>query len=172
MGALDNAPLSWVAGAVVTAAQLNAEIRDKWQAVQDPWIAYTPVLTAVTTNPVLGTGGSATATYKVVGKVVHYKGQIKFGTSGFSVGSGTYSISLPVTGITGQPYNALGSMWVSPAASTVWPGTARVFSGTFTPYGSASATAPQLAAINNSGAAGTAWTAGGYFWWSVTYEAA
>lgn len=169
MGALDVTPRDWVAGEVVTNSMMNAEIRDKWNVVQAAWTAYTPSLLASTTNPVLGTGGSAVADYIQIGKTVHYKGQIKFGTSGFSVGSGNYSISIPVAA-TGQ--TAVGLMWVSPANSTVWPGLLRGFAGSAGVYSSASATAPALAAVGSTGAAGTAWAASGYFWWSITYQAA
>lgn len=61
------------------------------------WNSYTPALTAATTNPTLGTGASATGTYIQIGKTVHFRAVIKFGTSGVAAGSGTYQISLPVT---------------------------------------------------------------------------
>ena len=61
------------------------------------WTAYTPALTASTTNPVIsGTGAYDAGTYVKVGRLVVGKGKIQFGSTG-SAGSGTYSISLPVT---------------------------------------------------------------------------
>jgi len=169
MGALDVTPRDWTAGEVVTAAMLNAEIRDKWLATQAVWTPYTPVLTAATTNPVLGTGSQASSDFIQIGKTVHYKGVIKFGTSGATFGSGNYSISIPVNA-TGQ--TALGTIWASPAGGTVWPGVLRGFSASAGVYASASATAPALAAVSNTGVGGTAWAASGYFWWSITYQAA
>ena len=60
------------------------------------WKDYTPVLTASGTNPNTGVGAVLAGRYAQIGKVVHCRGRIKFGTSGTSVGSGTYRISLPV----------------------------------------------------------------------------
>jgi hypothetical protein len=61
------------------------------------WTAYTPTLTAATTNPVIsGTGAYANGTYAKIGRVVTGKCKIQFGSTG-SAGSGAYSISLPVT---------------------------------------------------------------------------
>src|SRR4051812_20043933 len=56
---------------------------------------YTPILTASTTNPVLGTG-EIKGFYYNIWDMVYCWGYFKFGT-GFSVGSGTYLISLPFT---------------------------------------------------------------------------
>lgn len=67
----------------------------------DEWSAYTPTLTATVTNPTLGTGSTAVAAYKVVGRTVHWRGKIQFGTSGTAFGSGAYIISLP-PGITAK----------------------------------------------------------------------
>jgi hypothetical protein len=61
------------------------------------WTAYTPSLTASTTNPTLGTGSTASGAYMQIGKMVRVYLRIVFGTSGTNAGSGTYSISLPVT---------------------------------------------------------------------------
>lgn len=61
------------------------------------WTAYTPSLTAVTTNPTLGSGSGATGYYIQIGKLVVVRLQITFGTSGVNAGSGAYRVSLPVT---------------------------------------------------------------------------
>ena len=58
------------------------------------WTSYTPVL-AATTNPVLGTGGSAVGRYTKHGKVVTFSTSITFGTSGFTSGDGPWTVSLP-----------------------------------------------------------------------------
>ena len=62
-------------------------------------VAYTPVLTAVTTNPVLGTGGfpESTGVYSQNGRIVTGYVRIAAGNSGTTAGSGNYRISLPVT---------------------------------------------------------------------------
>lgn len=59
---------------------------------------YTPALTAVTTNPTLGSGSFAGGRYAQIGKVVIGNAFIGFGSSGVGAGSGEYRISLPVAG--------------------------------------------------------------------------
>jgi hypothetical protein len=72
----------------------------------DPWTveitdgvrtAYTPALTASTTNPTLGSTGTATGHYVRTGDLVLVGFAFTFGGTGISSGSGTYTISLPVT---------------------------------------------------------------------------
>ncbi len=61
------------------------------------WTSWTPVLTATTTNPTLGTGSSVAGKYLKVGKLVTAQFSITFGTSGVNAGNGIYRVSLPVT---------------------------------------------------------------------------
>lgn len=79
-----------------------------WLIVAEPWQDYTPVLTATTTNPTLGTGSIAVARYTRRYGVVHYQGLIQFGTSGAAAGTGDYRISLPVTANTSISSRRLG----------------------------------------------------------------
>jgi hypothetical protein len=58
--------------------------------------SYTPALTAVTTNPVLGTGSSQVGGWQQGNAWVTGYGEIVAGSSGFTAGSGTYRVSLPV----------------------------------------------------------------------------
>lgn len=58
--------------------------------------AYTPTLTASTTNPTLGTGSSATGYYKRLGHRVEGYASILFGSAGVAAGSGHYGLLLPV----------------------------------------------------------------------------
>jgi hypothetical protein len=81
-------PFPFVAGEVLTAADMNGI---------GEWTSYTPVLTATTTNPTLGTGSSATGAYARVQNLIVYNFQILFGSSGVNAGSGNYKVSLPVT---------------------------------------------------------------------------
>ena len=61
------------------------------------WTAYTPTLTAVTTNPTLGSTGKIEDGYWTqVGKTVFFNLRLQFGTSGVSTGSGSYTVTLPV----------------------------------------------------------------------------
>lgn len=66
-------------------------------SVVGEWTSYTPVLTASTTNPTLGTGSTVIGSYVQIKNVVIYRFYIGFGTSGVNAGSGFYYVSLPVT---------------------------------------------------------------------------
>lgn len=58
--------------------------------------SYTPVLTASTTNPTLGSGSVSQGRYTLWnGNWCAIRGVIQFGTSGVSAGSGQYFIGLP-----------------------------------------------------------------------------
>lgn len=71
-------------------------VMEVWGTAFPGYTAYTPVLTASTTNPTLGTGSVASGRYIRRGKEVSGHATIIFGTSGVAAGSGTYFISLPV----------------------------------------------------------------------------
>jgi hypothetical protein len=66
------------------------------------WTSYTPTLTGSTTNPTNYTGSGA---YCSLGNVILFQYRIDTGAS-WTVGSGTYSISLPVNADT--TYSAAG----------------------------------------------------------------
>lgn len=83
---LDSDPLGDAAGQI---------IRDLVDAIEAGWTAYTPTLTAVTTNPTLGTGSVAVGAYKRIGKTVFWRASILCGSAGVVAGSGTYQLSLP-----------------------------------------------------------------------------
>ena len=59
------------------------------------WAAYTPVLTASTTNPTLG-NGTILGRYMQIGKTVWCSVRLAWGSTS-TVGSGIYRITLPVT---------------------------------------------------------------------------
>ncbi|GAA4627261.1 hypothetical protein [Cellulomonas oligotrophica] len=61
------------------------------------WQSYTPVLTATTTDPSLGSGTNYVQVGRVlkVGRHVQYRGSLRFGASGAVGGAGTYRVSLP-----------------------------------------------------------------------------
>jgi len=63
-----------------------------------PWTIYTPVLTASTTNPVIG-NGSITGRYVNIGATIIGEIRIIAGTVGFNRGSGAYSVSLPTPAV-------------------------------------------------------------------------
>lgn len=74
------------------------------------WTSWTPTLTAVTTNPTMGTGALRTGGYEQDGRRVTCRGHIKFGTSGAAAGSGIYEVSLPVTAKSLSPGRQQGSV--------------------------------------------------------------
>ena len=76
------APSTWVAGAVLTAAELNEQLRDNMLAIGAPWTAYTPALTSVT----LGTGGTVSGAYMNAGKLVAVRFLLTLGTGGSFTG--------------------------------------------------------------------------------------
>ena len=63
------------------------------------WTAYTPSLTASTTNPNIGSTGNIGGRYIQIGKTVIGQAKVVFGGTGVSAGSGVYYISLPVTAL-------------------------------------------------------------------------
>jgi hypothetical protein len=115
-------------GGFATSAQFN-DFRDALKAIGDPWPAYTPTLTASTTNPTLGTS-SVVGFYRKLGKTVDIDVAITIG-SGFVAGSGGYQISFP-SGIAPLISNASAALGIgtvrdaSPSATTAY--TAYLFS--------------------------------------------
>lgn len=61
-----------------------------------PLVQFTPILKAVTTDPVLGTGGTNTGYYYKIFDQIYMWGDFRYG-SGFNAGSGIYIIELPFT---------------------------------------------------------------------------
>lgn len=85
-------PFPVAAGDLILAGDLNAVVPDGVTS----WKTYTPALTAVTTNPTLGTGSLALGRYYRLGDLVTVHVKIVFGTSGVAAGTGSYRVSLPV----------------------------------------------------------------------------
>lgn len=69
--------------------------------------SYTPIFTATTTNPVIGTGGPAVlrAYYYEIFDQIYTWGEFRFGTTAPSAGTGTWIMSLP--------FNAISNVGVS-----------------------------------------------------------
>jgi len=88
------APATWTTGQVPTAANFNQQIRDNLNAAgnHEGWSTYAPVLTGSGSNP---NPSAKAAHYLRVGNLVVYAYVFTCGTT---VGSGTYSVSLPVNG--------------------------------------------------------------------------
>jgi hypothetical protein len=60
--------------------------------------SYTPTFTTTGTQPVLGTGGVIEGEYSLFnGKFCNYRGTFKYGTSGATIGTSQFLVSLPFT---------------------------------------------------------------------------
>lgn len=85
-------PSPFAVGDEVSAAWLNQFLT--WMGGTST--AYTPALTAFTTNPTLGLASSVAGKYVQVGKLVAGQGLIQFGSSGTAAGNGVYFVNLPM----------------------------------------------------------------------------
>jgi hypothetical protein len=85
-------PRTWVVGEVVTAAELNSELRDQMAEIAAPGVSYTPIWSGLTAL------GSSTAHGRVlkVGHKVSTTFDLQFGTSS-TLGTGTITVTLPYT---------------------------------------------------------------------------
>lgn len=82
---------------------------------------YTPVLTATTTNPDLGTGGSATGGWHFVdSQLVWFWALFVFGSSP-DPGSGYYQVSVPVPPVTDNRRLGDGAVIDASASSEIRP---------------------------------------------------
>lgn len=128
---------------------------------------YTSTLTAVTTNPTLGSGGSASGRYTLFGgKFCALHATITFGTSGANAGSGQYLIALPFACSSAVSGVVATCMAVMRCAGSVAIGAGFISSG-----------ASNLAMLTTggsnvaSGAPGT-WTNNDYISVDIVYEIA
>lgn len=122
-----SSPATWVAGNVLTAAQLNAQLRDNLLAAfplgVDAWTGYTPTLTQ-----------SAAVTKTVTRAVYQRVGRLVVVTFSLSVtGAGTVSNNIQVGLPVAAAASAMpgGSMWIYDAsANTNYVGVAVMLSTT------------------------------------------
>lgn len=87
-------PRTWVVGEVVTAAELNTEIRDQFNGIMN-WTSYTPIWAAATTAPVKNSG-TLVGRQSQIGKLCTAKWELAT-ASDTTFGSGQYTFSLPFT---------------------------------------------------------------------------
>lgn len=154
--------MTLLAGQLLSAAALNAEIDPAWTDFSS---AFT--LTAPTTNPTKG-NSTYSAQYRrgPSHKLVHYEGKITIGST-FVAGSGIYRFALPVNADTTAIANAVGSGYIFDAGTANRQATIRIDAATYlTMY-----LHDSLSAITNAGS-GTAWATGDILAWSVWYRPA
>lgn len=141
----------------IDAAYLNAVNA----RVAGAFSTWTPVLTAATTNPTLGSGSVQDGGYVQIGKLVTAWFHIQFGSSGISAGSGDYRISLPVTGATSSsPIIPLGF------------GSGFLAPGPFSLLRHSTTTMKLWMPSGSAYFAGSGIAAGAQLWGNITYEAA
>jgi hypothetical protein len=144
---------------------LRAYSNGSWTVVQQlgPG-SHTPVLTASTSNPTLGTGSSQVGRYLLWGgRMCTYWGRIAFGTAALSAGTGQYFVSLPFVSNSAPEIFVGSAMLRDSSSGSIQPCTSYMASGAstlsiVTPSGIASSTVPWT------------WAASDYLTWSITYE--
>jgi hypothetical protein len=142
--------------------------REEYVAGTGPaWTSYTPAMTASTTNPNIGSTGTAQGRYMQIGKLVHFYATITPGGTGIAGGSGGYAISLPVTART--TVTQRGSIYLFDSSAGL------AFHGTFSIGSTTIALAVQGTGQNESLVSGTApfsISSGDTYHAFATYEAA
>jgi hypothetical protein len=121
--ALNSTPRTWVSGEVVTAAEMNAEIRDAFNGVQAAWTAYTPTLTGIT----LG-NGTLNCAFTRYGKTIKVRGNFNAGST-TTYSATTFAFTLPVTPSTAYTTTggaAAGAAYIVATAATRCSGTAYI----------------------------------------------
>lgn len=87
---LNTTPRTWVTAEIVTAAEMNTEIRDAITGLQAAWTSWSPVLTGSGSNP--GTS-TAVGRYDQVGKTIQVRAYYVLTST---LGSGQYITSYPI----------------------------------------------------------------------------
>lgn len=90
---MTTAPRTWVVGEVVSAAELNTEIRDQFTDILGSGTSYTPVWTSTGTAPSIS-NGTLVGRYKLIGKRCTATIRLTAGSS-TTYGTGVYMFSLP-----------------------------------------------------------------------------
>lgn len=101
-------PRTWVAGETVTAALLNAHLRDNLLAASI-WEDYTPTWSGASGNPAIG-NGSITGRYLHIGDRVDFYIGITMGST-TTYGSGLWSLTMPVTPVSGIRWMFTGLLY-------------------------------------------------------------
>jgi hypothetical protein len=114
-------PRTWVAGEVITAALLNAHVRDnllELNGTASAWTSWTPTLTNLT----LG-NGTMTCRYKQHAKTVEWRIFVLTGTT--TVVGTNPQFSVPVAEVASSVQSGSAHMYDSSTAS-LWYGSSRV----------------------------------------------
>lgn len=139
-----------------------------WPTFPGAWPTYTPTLTAVTTNPTLGTGSTVSGRYNQIGKLVVAQTTIIFGSASVGAGSGAYRVALPVAAQAAETILGTGMLYDSSAAQMKHITAIFISSTTAALYlGDAAAAVFEVTHANP-----WTWAANDQIWVKFSYEAA
>lgn len=110
------APVSPASGDFITRGFWITEVTDRWTDVLDPWESYTPTWTAASGVTAVGSSGSITGSFAVLGSTVCVRIRLVIGSSA-SLGTGAWAFTLPVGYAPSANQTITG--WVSNSAGTV-----------------------------------------------------
>lgn len=131
------------------------------------WTAYTPTLTAATTNPTMG-ATTVTGAWRQRGKTIQGRVKVSLG-AGFVAGNGTYYISLPIAPHAGYlSLSAIGTATAGEATGSVRPYLAMFHSGS----GKIILQNTSAYSLLDHTGPTAAWTTTGYITVTFTYESA
>lgn len=148
----------WASGAVVTAAQLNANAPQEWTA-------YTPTWTGGTTNPTLG-NGTLEGRYARHGDTVHFQIKLVIGAS-TTIATGIWYFALPTPAR--SMVGVLGDWLIVDQGARTYSGVTVYDAAAQKAYGLRDAGASDQYVTNTTP---HAWAAPDTIWINGTYEAA
>ncbi|MER7046787.1 hypothetical protein [Streptomyces jumonjinensis] len=149
------APRTWSVGEIVTAAQLNTEIRDQLNSMFAAWTTYTPTWTGATTNPTIG-NGNLTGRHMKIGRTCHIHLNVTVGST-TTFGTGSLALGLPFQAAASMPGVLSAICNRDPATPNFIMGAAQIpVGGTTT--GAIWFANPGTAGDWNSWASGAPWT--------------
>lgn len=105
-------PRTWVAGEVVTAGQMNTEIRDAIAGLQAPWDSWSPTFTGLTVG-----NGLLVARYLQIGRTVQFRLSLVAGTGSTFSASFNFSLPIAVRGDYIAGVDGIGSAFLSRSTS-------------------------------------------------------
>jgi len=138
--------------------------------INSAWTSFTPSFLTASGSPSLGTGGFGVARYKQVGKMVHYRGKLQFGSASVNFGTGGWSTTLPVNAANVTTPGALphvGSTYYRDASGAHASGTCLI-NADVSQSQMSFRTADNLTDSTHP----FTWAVNDYFAWNITYEAA
>ncbi len=154
-----NTPKTWMPNTILTAVDMNEQVRDNLKALGDPWTPYTPALNGSSS------AGSVLGWYQATGKAIRFNIAVTFGGT-VAPGSGNITLGLPVPMARGAlPRFPVGLAVVCDISANSYTGRTAIRAGSDT-----------IALMDQSGALVTwgffGWAAGDTIFVEGAYEAA